>query len=70
MIGRLPVEEALGIALQIAQALEEAHEKGIVHRDLEPHNVKVRAEGTMSARIGQPAVPPGLGDAGDTLMSP
>ena len=45
--GPLPVEEALGIALQIAQALEEAHEKGIVHRDLKPQNVKVTADGRV-----------------------
>ena len=32
--GPLPIDEALGIARQIAEALEEAHENGIVHRDL------------------------------------
>src|SRR5215467_1992047 len=42
--GRIPVEEALSIALQIAEAFEAAHEKGIVHRDLKPANVKVTPE--------------------------
>jgi serine/threonine-protein kinase len=39
--GALPVEDTLQIALQIADALESAHEKSIVHRDLKPANVKI-----------------------------
>jgi eukaryotic-like serine/threonine-protein kinase len=39
--GRLSTEEALKIAHQIAEALEAAHEKGVVHRDLKPANVKI-----------------------------
>jgi Tol biopolymer transport system component len=45
--GPLPHEEARAIAMQIAAALEAAHERGIVHRDLKPGNVKVRADGTV-----------------------
>jgi serine/threonine-protein kinase len=41
------LEEALGIARQIATALEEAHEKGIVHRDLKPANVKLTPQGKV-----------------------
>src|SRR6478672_2066430 len=44
--GALPVDEALPIARQIAEAFEAAHERGIVHRDLKPANLKVAPDGT------------------------
>ena len=43
----IPLDEALPIAKQIAEALEAAHEAGVIHRDLKPANIKVREDGTV-----------------------
>jgi serine/threonine protein kinase len=45
--GPLGIEEALQIAVQIAEAMEAAHEKRVIHRDLKPANVKVTPEGRV-----------------------
>ncbi len=45
--GPIPVEEALKLALQITEALEAAHEKGVIHRDLKPANIKVTPDGKV-----------------------
>src|SRR6202521_5636222 len=45
--GPMPLDEALRIARQIADALEAAHDKGITHRDLKPGNIKIKADGTV-----------------------
>jgi Tol biopolymer transport system component len=45
--GPMPFEEAWKIALQIADALEYAHDRGVIHRDLKPANVKVTPEGVV-----------------------
>ncbi len=45
--GAIQVEESLKLALQIAEALEAAHEKGVIHRDLKPANVKVTPDGKV-----------------------
>src|SRR6516165_8374193 len=42
--GTIPLEEALSIAKQIAEALEYAHERSIIHRDLKPANIKITPE--------------------------
>ncbi len=45
--GPLPLDDALSIASQITEALEAAHEQGVIHRDLKPANVKLRPDGTV-----------------------
>ena len=45
--GPILVDEALPIAKQIAEALEAAHEQGVIHRDLKPANIKVRDDGMV-----------------------
>ena len=45
--GRVPVDEAVAIAARIAEALEAAHERGVVHRDIKPANVKLAPDGSV-----------------------
>src|SRR5262245_57232965 len=75
--GSIPIEETLTIGRQIAEALEAAHEQGVIHRDLKPANIKVRRDGTVKvldfglAKAVEPM--PGTGasvTASPTITSP
>lgn len=45
--GFIPEEEAVDIALQILEALKEAHSHGVIHRDIKPHNIMISKNGTV-----------------------
>ena len=63
--GALPLDQALKIAIEIADALDKAHRQGITHRDLKPGNIMITKAGTKLldfglAKLKQPA-PGGAG---------
>ena len=45
--GFIPEEEAVDIALQILEALKEAHSHGVIHRDIKPHNIMISKNGII-----------------------
>jgi Tol biopolymer transport system component len=61
--GPIPLDEALPIARQVAEALEAAHDAGLIHRDLKPANIKVRPDGAVKV------LDFGLAKAGDDKSS-
>ena len=68
--GPISVEEALPIAKQVAEALEAAHEAGVIHRDLKPANIKVKEDGTVKVLDFGLAKALDTTPAGDPSQSP
>ena len=66
--GPIPIAEALQIALQIAEAIEAAHEKNVIHRDLKPANVKITPEGKV--KVLDFGLAKALGDESDGVPDP
>jgi serine/threonine protein kinase len=58
--GALPLEEALEIGREIAEALDKAHRRGIVHRDLKPGNVMLTKNGPKLMDFGLAKPSPGV----------
>jgi serine/threonine protein kinase len=69
----LPLEEALAFARQLAEALEYAHERGVVHRDLKPSNLQVTPEGQLKVLdfgLAKALAREAGAEAGDPASSP
>ena len=61
--GALPLEEALKIGIQVAEALDKAHARGIVHRDLKPGNIMLTKNGPKLMDFGLAKSSPGMSPA-------
>ena len=71
--GKLEEQEAIGIAIQVVEGLMEAHDLGVIHRDLKPQNIMIEPGGRakiMDFGIARSIIASGLTQTGQMIGTP